>query len=82
MLLTRVRLTGEVELLIDGNFDDVRASFKAALASNKPWEINGPDQVVVVNPHHVLFFEPVPDGYVGDSRPSTRHHEPEPVAAQ
>jgi hypothetical protein len=76
--LTKVRLTGDVELRINGSsFEDVRTSFKTALATNSPWEINGADgQVVVVNPHHVLFLEPLPNGTSGEARVPTLESEP------
>ncbi len=58
--MTKVRLTGDVEMTINGSLEDVLGSFKAALVHGVPWEIRGPDgQAVALNPHHVLFIEAV-----------------------
>jgi hypothetical protein len=81
--LTRILLTGDVEMRINGSFDEVRESFKQALASNGPWELHGPDgRTFVINPSHVLFLE---DDY-GPSADngSTQDHRPqqEPVWAR
>jgi hypothetical protein len=56
--VTRVRLSGGVELWIDANLEDARKAWRRAVAQLQMLEITNDDgNVVAVNPNQVLYLE-------------------------
>jgi hypothetical protein len=77
-LMTRVRLSGGVELWIDANLDDARKAWRQALAEAQMLEIKNDDgNVVAINPHQVLYLEQTPKPA---ARPANGVPEPVPQA--
>lgn len=73
----KIKLTEDQVLMVRVDADEWARAFRDALESNSAIEVHGSDgRTLAVNPHHILFWEEVPEGAERNPAPASRQAQP------